>query len=164
MTLAKLLEQTRDGGELLREAREKARPACIAAVRKLEAALVEALDGEKLKGLPKLDETERARFYAARARGKRIDERLTDKEVLVVAQDGRLHMASVRPEVSGAFLGSPVESRPAADDELLAEDVEDVARAVEEVLGRHLALIAKSAERYERLADLARKLEAALVA
>lgn len=157
MTLAKLLEETKECGEMLRDAREKARPACIAAVRKLEAALVEALGGEKLKGLPLLDESMGQRFYGARARGRRIDGKLGGKAVLVVGQDGNLRMAYVS-EAGG------VEDVGADDSELLVEDVEDVARAVEEVLRRHVELIGKSAARYEAFSALAKKLEAALAA
>ena len=161
MTLADLLEQTKEGGELLRDARERARPACIAAVRKLEAALVEALGGEKLRGLPVLwpdpmqgNPTGAERYNAARARGKKNIERVLSeaKPVLVVSEDGHLKMA-VAFAAPNEDVG-PVE-RPVEDAELLAEDVEDVASAVEEVLRRHLVSLGQRTGRYQRFLDLA---------
>jgi hypothetical protein len=155
VTLAKLLEQTKEGGAMLAAAREDARPACVAAVRKLEAALVAVLDGEKLRGLPVLHEGD-ARYCGARARGKRIDGTLGEKPTLVVNECGRLMFAVVP-----ALLHDAVE-RPAQDDELLAEDAEDVARAVEEALLRHAASVDQRTARFERLSALARRLSAAL--
>jgi hypothetical protein len=159
VTLAKLLEETKEGGEMLREARDRARPTCIAAVRKLEAALVEALGGDKLKGLPLLDDptlrnARGSRFYGARARGKKIEGCLDDKPTLVVTQDGALRLAWIEHGETNS---------PAVNDaELLLEDVEDVARAVEEVLLRHVAQLSKAAARYDAFVELARKLESAL--
>jgi hypothetical protein len=154
VTLAKLLEQTREGADALRAARDAARPACVQAVRKLEKALREALGGERLRGLPVLDVTpEGRRVHGARARGKTIDGQLEHLDaVLVIMPDGTLYMAC------------KTTSWPVADEELLVEDVEDVARSVEEVLRRHLSAIARTTARFAAMTALAEKLEAALTA
>lgn len=159
MTLAKLLEQTEEGSKLLREAAEDARPACVAAVRQMEASLVEALGGETLKGLPCLYGESAERFYGARARG-RLDKKLYEKPVLVICPDGVLRIAQVSEEATCAFR---VEVRPVEDSELLVEDVEVVARAIDAVLKAHVAAAAKTTARYDALVELARKIEAALV-
>lgn len=154
MTLAKLLEDARAGAEEMRAAQSDARAASVSAVRAVEAALVEALGGERLRGLPVLHRT--PVFAGARARGRRIDGVLAEKHVLVLDEEGRLRMACTGPD------GVGVATRPADDSELLAEDVEDVARAAEEVLRRHVTLLAQKAARYRALVELAGKLEAAL--
>jgi hypothetical protein len=155
MTLAKLLEETKEGGELLAAAREKARPECIAAVRALEAALLEALGGEALKGLPRLQNN--PGVYGAPVRGKHRDVELDERPTLVVAASGRLTMARLI-EDSG-----DVEQRPVEDEELLAEDLEAVAQTFSVVLVRHLASVEKTTARYEGLSALAKKLEDALL-
>lgn len=157
--LARLLERTKEGGETLQKAQERARPACIAAVRKLESALVDALGGDKLKGLPLLDADETGKkFFGARARGKTIEGQLKDAPILIVSEDGSLHMASAKDHM-GYRLWT---SLPADDSELLVEDVEHVTKAVSEVLLRHLAVVAQRTARFERMAELAKKLESAL--
>lgn len=153
MTLSKLLESTKEGSRLLREASEDARPACVAAVRQMEAALVEALGGETLKGLPVLAGDGPERFYGARARG-RLDKKLYEKPVLVICPDGRLRVAT--------FASERVTTHDVDDAELLAEDVDAVARSLGQVLRQHLETAAKATARYEALGALARKLDEAL--
>ena len=155
MTLAKLLEETKEGGELLAAARERARPECIAAVRQLEAALVEALGGEALKGLPRLQNN--PGVYGASVRGKHRDVELDDRPMLVVVPSGRLHMARLSPD------SDEVVTRAVDDDELLAEDVENVAQTFAVALVKHLASVEKTTARYAGLSALAKKLEDALL-
>jgi len=160
MTLAKLLAETEERSKLLREAAEDARPACVAAVRQMEASLVEALGGETLKGLPCLYGESAERFYGARARG-RLDKKLYEKPVLVICPDGRLRVAQF--VVAGPGVPEGVLTREAEDSELLVEDVEVVARAIDAVLKAHVAAAARTTARYDALVELAQKLEAALL-
>lgn len=154
MSLDKLLADAKEGSERLADAIESARPACVEAVRAVEKALVEALAGERLKGLPVLAGTEDNRFYAARIRGT-ITKRLYERPAMVVCSDGRFAVASAAGE-------SGWETREVDDAELLAEDAESVPRAIVQVLGWHLERVARSAARYEELSRLAERLSQAL--
>ena len=153
MTLAKLLEETKEGGELLASAREDARPKCIAAIRSLESALVEALGGEALKGLPRI--ASGSRFYAAHVRNRDPNRKLDERPVLVLPPSGRLSMAWDD--------GEGVALRPALDEELLAEDLDAITKLCHEALAWHLQQIEKTTARYEGLSALAAKLEGALL-
>jgi hypothetical protein len=153
MSLDEMLRDVASKGERLAANREAARPECIAAVRSLEKALVEALDGEKLRGLPILyddDGGEFGRIYGARVRGKKIEGTLTDRPILVLREDGRLWMRGIGY------------ASPAGDEDLLMEDVEDFPRAIEEVLRRHLAVVDQKIAKHERFLLLAEKIRSCM--
>lgn len=160
--LLELLGAARRENEELRESQERARPACVRAVRKLEAALVEALDGEKLRGLPMLyfSPDKRLRLFGARARGPEMDSRLPldGRSVMVFGEDGRLRMA-LRDLVANCYRVRPVE-----DSELLYEDVEDAGRVVAALLRVHVDSVRGRSEKYRRFEAMAERLEAAVAA
>jgi hypothetical protein len=150
--LPSLLERLSEASMSIKEAREATRAKCVAAIRRLEAALVGALDGESLRNLPNIA-TPPDRFFALRVRNRDIYESL-DRDALVLLPSGRLAVAG--------RLHAYVRELPLADAELQAEDVELVARAVERAANLHLGDIGdrmlRSAARYERLGRLAERL------
>jgi len=121
-----------DGVACARGVREEA----VRAIRLLEAKLVQALDGETLRGLPVLTE---GRFYGAnvRATGRYGIATWLSKDgndSLVLLKTGGLAMAW-RDET--AILGAGL--RMADESDLWAGDLERVSGVVEEVLRTHLA-------------------------
>jgi hypothetical protein len=149
--LPTLLEQVSEASMTIKEARETARAKCVQAIRRLEAALLAALDGESLRNLPNVGQPP-DRFFALRVRSKYEDEPL-ERDTLVLLPSGKLVIAGR----AHAYVRSDVE-----DAELQLEDVELVARAVERAATLHLQdideRIVRTAARYERLGQLAERL------
>jgi hypothetical protein len=154
----------------LRSLRERARVLAIAAVRGMERSLVDALEGETLKGLREVVPGYRA--ARARSTSKRDEyspfEPLPEpkagqehgREVLVVTADGVLEMArSVRRDRH--FWA---ESRRAEDADLVVEDVEHLARLFPRLLADHIEHSRRTSIRFMRLEDVAQRISAALVA
>lgn len=167
--LPKLIEDAGRASDDLRATRARAREDAIRAIRSMERALVEALAGETLKGLREVVPG----YYAARVRSAgRVgvaapyeplpEPRPGDgsgREVLVVNAHGCLEMArSTRAFGRGVAL-----SRDATDDDLLVEDVENLARLYAELLGEHVERARRSAERFGRLNAIAQRISAALL-
>jgi hypothetical protein len=159
--MPKLFDRVAGASADLRAVREGARERAIVAVRALERRLVEALDGETLKGLREIGPG----YQAARVRGKDPYEELPEprefeqgREVLVVTSTGELEMASVSRRV----LPWRVEARPVADEDFLIEDVEALGVLFERVLSEHIERAKKSAEKFARLEELARQVSEAL--
>jgi hypothetical protein len=155
--IPRLLEDTAAASAALRLTRERTRVSAVAAIRRLERALVEALDGETLKGLREIAPG----YSAARVRGS--DDSLPEpktfeaygRSVLVVDATGDLVMAT-RRRVGGVCV------RRATDEDLLLEDVESVARVFTRVLTEHVERARRSAEKFDALDVLARKIVDAL--
>jgi hypothetical protein len=149
--LPSLLERVSEASMSIKEAREATRAKCVAAIRRLEAALLAALDGESLRNLPNVAIAP-DRFYALRVRGRDENEPL-ERDALVLLTSGKLAIAGR----AHAYIRSDVE-----DAELQLEDVELVARAVERAATLHLQDIGdrmiKAANRYERIGRLAERL------
>lgn len=149
--LTELLADARERGDALVEARDEAFKVCFPAIRALEKALVDALDGEVLRGLPNLGAgSGGVVFYAARVRGGRASEPLPTyaptKRVLVLRKDGRLAIAR-RVDLPGSEL--------ARDEELLAEDLAAFCALLLAVLKRHLDVSAATEDRYRSLTSAA---------
>jgi hypothetical protein len=159
--IPRLFERVSHASGNLRVVREGAREKAVQAIRALEHALVEALDGENLKGLREIG----AGYQAARVRGQDPFEELPEpkpfesqgREVLVVTSSGTLAMArSCRAFRQGAA------ERVAEDADLLIEDVQDLGRLFELILGEHIERARKSAETFSRLELLAIQVSEAL--
>lgn len=174
--MPKLFDRVAGASENLRTIRDGAREKAVVAVRALEHRLVGALDGETLKGLREIGPG----YQAARVRGKdpfdrllappRIDplhreQRQLDiarqavRGVLVVTAGGALAMARLVGEDES---GARVISRPAGDDDFLIEDVEALGLLFERILAKHIERARKSAEKFDRLAELAQQVSEAL--
>jgi hypothetical protein len=151
--LPQLLEEVAIVSARTRQAKESAREKCVSAIRRLELALVEALDGESLRNLPNLAYPS-DRFFALRVRSTSTDP--LDRDALVLLPSGMLAMAGRPPHY--------VREEALDDSELLAEDVEFVAATVERALTLHLdgaeERVARSTARFERLERLAERLHA----
>lgn len=167
MTLPKVLEDAGAASEELRSARSRARAEALAAIHEMEGALLEALDGETLKGVREIVPgyaAVRARAFGAKE--KNLAEPLPEPKpgelfgrwVLVVSDRGTLEMARTYRKVGR--LG--VESRQAEDEDLLIEDVEHLATLFAKLLGEHVERSRRSAARFGRLEGIARSISAAL--
>lgn len=145
------LIDVRVGQERHRDVQERAAAQSISAIRAIESRLVEALDGERLRGLPNLGNDEH-RFHAARVRGRYASEVLPfdGREILVVDGDGWI--------VFAAFSRQGVVTKRALDDELLAEDVALLSERAQQILAAHLSRLERSTARYEKLEELATRL------
>jgi hypothetical protein len=157
--IPRLFERVSHASGNLRVVREGAREKAAQAIRALEHALVEALDGESLKGLREIG----VGYQAARVRGKDPFEELPEpkpfepegREVLVVTPSGTLAM------VKRYRIGWGNE-RAAEDQDLLIEDVADLGRLFERILAEHIERARKSAETFSRLELLAIQVSEAL--
>lgn len=141
--------------------RARVRQVSIQSIRMLEARIVAALNGERLRGMPNLMRNGSVPFHAMRVNswsrngsGGHLPK--DGREVLVFASDGRLHVASVR--VEGGCGSKCVQRRDVTDEELVSEDLESFARGVQESLEKHMALSDRRLVDLERMESLARRL------
>jgi hypothetical protein len=129
----------------------------VQAVRALESALKERLDGGALRGLKNLGHN-RDPLYAARIRGKtdgRVpwpNEENATAETLVLMPSGRLEIAVCKTDAQGDMFD--IEMRPAEDADLRAEDLEDLLRTLIDIIPRTVAYADKARERYAGLREL----------
>lgn len=140
---------------ILATRREDARRESVRVIRAIEAKTVEALNGERLRGLPNIG-TRSDPFYAARVlpAGKVGRMPKDSRSVLAVGVDGRLIVvASVR--------GS-IEFGTVSDDELVSEDLAPYTRLVANLLERHALLSDRRIGQLTKAYDLALRLFAAL--
>lgn len=153
--LPELLEQTADASAALRETREKAIAKALAAIRQIESSLLEALAGEKLKGLWVLAASPAYKVMGANLRAKQLDKMIDiGKSALILSVEGKLEICSNE----GALI-----KRPCDDSDLRAEDVESIARGVEQVLREHLQNMPKTIERFAQIERLAQRVASALL-
>jgi hypothetical protein len=157
-----LLGQARSAGSVLAHGRSEARTAAARAIYALEQALVEALQGQALRGLKNLGQGN-APFYAARVRGE-PDTKLawpaepeSVAESLCILPGGQLAMVACATDDRAACL-DPV-TRPVTENDLLAEDVEALALKLATILPRHIAAAERARERYAKLHALAERVE-----
>ncbi|HEX7095665.1 MAG TPA: hypothetical protein VF183_07265 [Acidimicrobiales bacterium] len=115
----------------------------IAAIRALERAVIDALAGQTLRGLPNLG-TGSSPFLGANVRGatytQRVpfpgDAQIEGNPVLVLRPDARLAMAwTVRSATTGRF---DFVHHGAEDDNLLVEDLTALVTLLPKVLTEHL--------------------------
>lgn len=127
-----LFAEARASAVVLSSVRMEARDSAVKAIRSLEARLVEALSGERLRGLPNVG-TRRNAYYAARVNTPPgVGVPLDGREVLALDANG--HLTVLRMQY-GAVL-----SRPVLDAELVLEDVKPVTRLIAEKLEQFVAL------------------------
>lgn len=141
------VEKIRVAAGQLSAARHAARGPTIEAIRKLELAVIDALGGEQLRGLPEHAAPGQPRFQAARVRGK-PDARIDGRPVLVLVTSGRLMMASQQAD--------GIECRPVTDDELVIDDLEALTRTIYAVTRDHVRRTDFGVRSYDRAHDLAR--------
>jgi len=146
-TATKNAEKSRDGTRIV----------VIQAVRALEAALQERLDGGSLRGLKNLGHN-RDPLYAARIRGK-PDSRVrwpdapnSVSETLVLSPKGQLQVAICRTDDQGDMFD--IELRDALDTDIDSEDLESFLRTMVEIVPRTVAYADKAKDRYAALREL----------
>jgi len=139
----------------------------VTAIRALEAELrgVAAAAGGHLRGLANVarDYSSTAvtpkgpKQYGANVRAKSPDKPMSRTSTsLILAIDGRLCLASWRPEVQAFAL------RPVADDELRADDVAALAAVAVWVLKHHGAACERTEASYKAATALSKRLLAAM--
>ncbi len=138
--------------------RDEARDAAVKTIRGLETRLVEAIAGDTLRGLTDLVPNERGvgglqaiRIHPSPRTG--LNGPLDDRWVTIITKEGTLARAHRCPRLSAGW-----ESYPCPDDELVAQDLEPYARAVQHVLERHIARAERTAANYLKVTLLATKL------
>ena len=140
-------------------ARTTAKIETIELLRGFERAVQEALVGDKLRGMKSLLPSECVSFQAAAIgtgkHGINTFLPMDGRPMLVWTKRGELHVATRR--------GRSAESRPIRDDELMAQDLDPVMRALDEVLLRHLEHAEESLRSYRAVLDLASRLSGALM-
>lgn len=146
-----------DMGERLRVHRlhrERANETARETIALLERRLVEALDGEALKGMSSL--LPNASFPALRVRqgsgrfGAQEYLPRDGREVLVLRVDGTLAFARRS--------GEAAELRRPAQDELRADDFEPYVRTVQEAVEAHLARTGRRDAHYARVEEIATRI------
>jgi len=156
-------EKVRLASSELARAKEASRADAIVAITGLEEGLREALEGEKLKGLPNIAHSSSAPYRGAQVRTKRLNDPLPrpahgqewGREALVMNMDGVL--ALTRASSDGA-----IEERVADASDLRAEDLVDVAEAIVTLVDVHCQAAARRAGQYKRLRRLAGAINRAL--
>jgi hypothetical protein len=155
-----LFRRTRQASESVAEDRATAAASTVNVLRELERRLVDALDGDSLRGLSNIctyqgsgRDRSHERFYAAQLAVPDIDMQLpVHKDVLCVDKHGRFVLAR-RVSVAPFW-----ESRATVDADLRAEWLEAVTQALQAVLTRHLERTERTAKNYRQTAELAEKL------
>ena len=157
--MKELLETVKNSSESLNSIRSMSRANAVASVRELETYVVDALCGERLKGLPNLMRGWKP-FFAARLRGN-IDNQLplekheTSGRPVIVIDDTGMLMLVRRSRCGG------VESEVAQDEDLIAEDVQEYISKMGSILHTHIAICRRGIEKYSlfnRLANGLRRL------
>jgi hypothetical protein len=149
------LRAVKDAAQSAAEARETLRPHLIDAVHKIEAVLAEALGGERLRGLRNLGGS--AVYPAARIRGntdKKLpppESRKGEREFLCLNESGKVVVTwwedAGRDEVV-------LRERAPHDSDLIATDVEDLIKTLQEILPRHIEVSKRVRARYSEAAAL----------
>ncbi len=159
LSIEELLKLARSASARVMMERDGAREKAVKAVRELEGKVQDAISGDVLRGLSNVA-GDMGVLHAARLSGKMpfgIDAFLSrdGRESPCLSKEGVLIVASLHPE-------DGVLTRLLHDDEVLAEHAEPIARAVQEVLERHIARTERRATSYARASALAAKLSSAM--
>jgi hypothetical protein len=139
------------------KSRTGARESVVAAVRALETALQDRLDGGNLRGLKNLGHN-RDPLYAARIRGKpdgRVrwpDSPNAANRTLVLTPKGKLQVAVCRTDVAGDMFD--IELFDAVDEDIDVEDLENLLKTLIDIIPRTVAYADKARERYAGLREL----------
>ena len=136
----------------MKTARELADSEARAAIARVEKALVEALDGEAMRGLPEL---------GGRVFGLRVEVEAStfarlprNRRVLILDRFGCLRAATLFPE--GAHVEGPEEG------EVVASTLDPYLRTVQRGIALHLESATKRTEAFTKIAALAAKIANAL--
>jgi hypothetical protein len=130
----------------------------IRAIRALERALQEKLDGNTLRGLKNLGHS-RDPLYGARIRGqsdarvKWPDRENAMSEALFLSPQGILRVAACRTDEHGDMFD--LEVRDAVDDDFVIEDLADFLKTLIDVGPRTVTYATKARERYAGIRELA---------
>jgi len=161
----KLLEQAAAASRATAQERSDAKAAAQDAVRRLETALTEVLEGEPLRGMRNLAGGN-APLYAARLRGD-PDAKLAwpnepdaVSESLVLLPNGQLAVAQCATDGRRLL---DVEVRDLFDTDIRAEDAEAFTRTLAVVLRRHIEASKKAQVRYARVQTFADQVRRILV-
>jgi hypothetical protein len=155
--LQSLLDEVSAATKSAEKSRDGARTSVVEAVRALETALQERLDGGTLRGLKNLGHN-RDPLYAARIRGKpdgRVkwpDTPMTSTDTLVLSPKGKLQVAVCRTDERGDMYD--IELRDAADEDITTEDLENLLRTLIDIVPRTVAYADKARDRYAALREL----------
>jgi hypothetical protein len=157
-----LLKQAAHASEHTTQARNDARARALRVVHELERRTVEAVKGDKLRGLTNIAPTGSPPFHGARVHGSPrfgIDTYLPPdgSAVLCIDRDGRLVMVRTTGGLTNGWQAFPVR-----DDELRAEDMKPYVQTLTLVLQRHVAYAGRRAESYARVAQMAAQVATAL--
>jgi hypothetical protein len=142
---------------------EQANSAAVKSIRAIEQELREELAGKVILGLPNLSHSSTQPFRGIQVRTRRADTPLPrvkygearGREVLCWGLDGSLVMAC-------ALADGTVDSRPLADDEIRAEDLESVLEAFVALSAAYLRASENRQGRYGRILGLAKAIDAVL--
>lgn len=150
------IDAARAASTRVQSERARARDTAITTIRSLEHRVQEALVGDMLRGLSNLNPTGEV-YQAARIAPSRygIDGYLPEdgRAVMVIDKSGTLVLAEAGPIVVAT---------PVVDGELMAQDLEHIARAYQVALERHVSRAEKTVKSYSRIVDLSRRLADAL--
>jgi len=156
-------DQINQSSREVAQTRDDLRPKAVAAVREIEAALLEALNGEPLRGLRNLGGS--AMFVAARVRGK-PNKKLPgpnaqkgERDWLCLNAKGQLVIAWWE-DVNDDEV--EIRERPVRDDELIASDVEDLLTTIQYVLPQHIERAVRAKARYDKAAALVERVNVVL--
>lgn len=145
----KLLVRTREASENVALTRAHAGETVVHALRSLEQSLIEALDGDSLRGFSK----KIGYGCDGNTLVPTVDRWLPadGREVIIVDKHGHFAMASRLDALSSNV-------RPVRDDELRAEWLDPIVRSLSLILARHIERSEKTAENYVRTSELAQVL------
>ena len=170
LTIDELLVDAERVSTSVEEQRTHARLRTVAVVREMERRLITALDGDTVRGLNNLAPGDGPPLKAARVHGKTphfIDTfiPLDGREALILDKHGMLMLARRSFENGVATIdhaGREWSTRALRDDEIVAQDLADIARTFRIVTERHVAHSDKQAASYARTSALAGQLAEAL--
>ena len=157
--LQELLDKVSDANGQIALERQECKNEVAQAIRAVEAALLDALGHEPLRGLKNLASSTPP-FYAARLRGD-ADRPFAwptrgQIDVPVILPTGKLVAAMIVTDAKGQKQFT-VETRPIKEEEFRAEDLEVYLRKVGMLLSRHLQHTDQGRTRYAKIRELAER-------
>lgn len=155
-----LIAATADASTRIRAVRDDARLSATQVIRLIEMRVIESLHGDTIRGLSNLVAGSEPPCFAAQLQPRRygIDHALPPdgREALTMNRRGEFVVLARYP---GSLAWS---SRPAEDEDLRAEDLEPIVRAVQTAIERHLTRTAKRTASYASIAALSERLVGAV--
>jgi hypothetical protein len=151
----------------LNASREQARRDAWPTIAVMVSQLVEAMGGATLRGLPNLASSAaayRGLHVRATNSGKALDFPRVDRGSTTAPWGRETLILNMRCELVMARANDlgEVEERPATAEDVLAEDVENVAETITEACELHLEAAARATAVYDDITQLANRLRLAL--